>query len=980
MRYHTKKIIKKTLLIVFFALVFCAIGVFAVILYRSPDTIFGSQKICFAVDGEILTYDVSFGKSYKIDVPERVGYTFQGLYNDKMLTDRVVDANGESDGRFLGRARSTTLYASWSERAYSEVTYYVGTQPVSLSLSRLYEGQIYSLPVPNKEGYDFNGWYYQGTAITDEQGRLLSAWDKPALVSVDLNADLSLREYTVTVRSTPEFSSQKKYTVQTLDFSLEIPLRAGYVFEGFLDEDGNLSSEVMIKRGSVGNRVFDVAWTPVRYPLAYDLDGGVAELPSYYTVEDDFTLNEPTRTGYRFAGWRSDAFSGTKASVTLSHEMGAKSFTATWTLAEYEIAYDLKGGEGVNPQSYTMLQTVMLSAPTRDAYLFTGWSGTDLVGIQKEVSFEGATGNRRYVANWTPISYAISYELNGGVAASNPDSYTIEDDVVLATPTKKGYTFEGWRCGTGLQKNVRIHGETGARHYEANWSLTEYTITYEVANGTVNGVTSYTMADKVVLCAPSRDGYEFLGWSGTDLETVSKEVSFESATGNRHYVANWAPVTYNITYDLKGGALNGNNPTAYTTEDACHLSAPSKTGYNFAGWQESGSNEVVKDYCLRGKVGNKTLVAVYTPFETTVYCTAYAKDVDDAAFKGTAPKLASGTVTCYYGTRNKIEVTVDSTRYYNVEGIYDVASDAKVANGNGICLANVEGLTDSQGRWICLDESRGFKIKFKKTYADYTYVENALDLVNIGKDMKGKYMLVNDVNISGSNWAPIGGTNSPKAFEGVIDGSGHKIIGLTRKDNVPEKDSRSYFGFVGNLVGTIKSLSFEEVNIKITGPSNNNSGMRAFYAVVAGKAKNATIKNVSISGSFVYSDCTNGESWLGGIVGYAVDTTISNCVNNIDVTVDRHAGAAGGIVGFVEGGSVTYCKNVGTIKAVGTDWLGYAMAGEIAVCTHKDNPTYFYGNEASGSTIARAYDNSYWFGDCYCVTGKDYARKENWSY
>jgi len=214
----------------------------------------------------------------------------------------------------------------------------------------------------------------------------------------------------------------------------------------------------------------------------------------------------------------------------------------------------------------------------------------------------------------------------------------------------------------------------------------------------------------------------------------------------------------------------------------------------------------------------------------------------------------------------------------------------------------------------------------------------------------------------------------------VIDGSGHKIIGLTRKDNVPEKDSRSYFGFVGNLVGTVKNLEFTEVAIKITGPSENNNGMRAFYAVVAGKAKNATIQNVTVSGSFVYSDCTNGESWLGGIAGYAVGTTISNCVNRIDVTADRYASAAGGIVAYVEGGSITYCKNFGTIKAVGTDWGGMAYAGEIAAGTHKSNATYFYGNASDGSTIAKAYDNSSWFTDCYCATGKDYAIKDNRSY
>lgn len=72
------------------------------------------------------------------------------------------------------------------------------------------------------------------------------------------------------------------------------------------------------------------------------------------------------------------------------------------------------------------------------------------------------------------IEYDITYNLNGGEAAGNPDKYTIEsEDITLNRPTKKGgYEFEGW-SGTGItdkELDVTIkQGSTGNREYFAEF-------------------------------------------------------------------------------------------------------------------------------------------------------------------------------------------------------------------------------------------------------------------------------------------------------------------------------------------------------------------------------------------------------------------------------------------------------------------------------------------------------------------------------
>ena len=77
-------------------------------------------------------------------------------------------------------------------------------------------------------------------------------------------------------------------------------------------------------------------------------------------------------------------------------------------------------------------------------------------------------------AQWTVHQYTITYDLAGGTAEGNPNTYTIETKAfTLKKPTKSGYTFTGW-SGTGLdgENNMTVtipKGSTGNRSYTAHW-------------------------------------------------------------------------------------------------------------------------------------------------------------------------------------------------------------------------------------------------------------------------------------------------------------------------------------------------------------------------------------------------------------------------------------------------------------------------------------------------------------------------------
>ena len=162
-------------------------------------------------------------------------------------------------------------------------------------------------------------------------------------------------------------------------------------------------------------------------------------------------------------------------------------------------------------------------------------------------SLKGTINNNTTInLSFKTTSYSISYNLNGGNLTGKNTNYTVEsDNFTLPTPSKNGYTFTGW-TGTGLSsatKTVTISkGNIGNKTYTANWSVINYSISYNANGGSISGQrTSYNIESASFnLVTPSRNGYSFKGWTGTGLSGATRTVTVaKGSTGNRSYTANW---------------------------------------------------------------------------------------------------------------------------------------------------------------------------------------------------------------------------------------------------------------------------------------------------------------------------------------------------------------------------------------------------------------------------------------------------------
>ena len=153
--------------------------------------------------------------------------------------------------------------------------------------------------------------------------------------------------------------------------------------------------------------------------------------------------------------------------------------TVQWTAPTYAVTLNTNGGtiaDGKDVTGYTYgVGATLPTDVTRTGYTFKGWYDNESLTGSPVTAIGGTEmGNKEYWAKWEINQYTITYDLAGGTAEGNPDTYTVETETfTLKNPTRPGYIFSGW-SGTGLtgENNLTVtieKGSTGNRSYTAHW-------------------------------------------------------------------------------------------------------------------------------------------------------------------------------------------------------------------------------------------------------------------------------------------------------------------------------------------------------------------------------------------------------------------------------------------------------------------------------------------------------------------------------
>ncbi len=532
------------------------------------------------------------------------------------------------------------------------------------SVTKIY-GRDMTLPsdVPTRSGYTFKGWgtsssssvasYQPGGSYTVNSTKTLYAvWESntPKTYTISYNAN----------GGSGAPASQTKTQNVTLTLSSTKPTRSNYAFLGW--STSSTATSATYSPGASfttnANTTLYAVWSysPAKYTISYNANGG-SGAPSSQTKTYGVTLTlsntKPTRSNYTFLGW-STSSTATSATYSAGGSFSTNANTtlyAVWSYSPttYTISYSANGGTGApSAQTKTHGVTLILSVtkPTKTYYTFLGWSvsSTATVATYAAGGTFTTNANTMLYAVWeyTPPTYTISYNANGGSGAPASQTKTYGVSLVLSgvIPTRTNYTFLGWSTSSGAASATYSAGGSFTANADttlyAVWKYTPptYTVSFN-ANGGSGAPSSQTKTYGVALTlssvVPTRNGYTFMGWGTSSKATTASYQPGSSYTGNGALTlyAIWEaipPNTYTISYNANGGS--GAPASQTKTEDVTltlSSTQPTRTNYTFLGWAKS--NTATGAEYLAGGIftlnTSVTLYAVWT-YTPTTYTISYS--------------------------------------------------------------------------------------------------------------------------------------------------------------------------------------------------------------------------------------------------------------------------------------------------------------------------------------------------------------------
>ncbi len=450
-------------------------------------------------------------------------------------------------------------------------------------------------------GYEFVGWYdaasggnQLSTSTTDTVKYDISFSEKTVY------GRFRAKTYTVTLNASGGTGGTGSVTAtyNAAMPSATMPTRNGYTFKGYYDAQSG-GTQYYKADGSSARTWNKTAattlyaqWELATYTITYkNLNGATHTNPPTYTINSaTITFTAPTSkpVGYTFANW-------TPASIEKG-SYGDKTVTANWTAATSTVELNQEEATEKGTASVTATYGSAMPAitiPSRTGYTFAGYYTEKNGGGTQYYKADGTSattwnleGAQTLYAKWEIINYNITYTNLNGAIHSNPPTYTIEDkEITFTAPTARtGYTFAGWTPASIAQ------GSTEKRTVIANWTVNQYTLTWELNGGTVTkeGTAAGLVDYGTILTPPilAKTGYTQNGWS----PAVPNSMPASDAT----YTAQWTINQYTLTYGVYQGA-NGtiqlDEETAVTSGSATFdynteltLTAQPIDGYKVAGW------------------------------------------------------------------------------------------------------------------------------------------------------------------------------------------------------------------------------------------------------------------------------------------------------------------------------------------------------------------------------------------------------------
>ena len=306
------------------------------------------------------------------------------------------------------------------------------------------------------------------------------------------------------------------------------------------------------------------------------------------TVEARYEMSipKPTRAGYAFAGWYTDA----KCTKEYKANMPDQNLTlhAKWeaNIVNYVVEHYQQNvqGDGYTLKESSHARAAVDSEVTPEVMKYKGFEEPKTEKVT--ISGDGQTTVKYYYKRKV---HTVTFDADSGTFAAEKGE---DDSKIVVTgryganitvpkaPARTGYQFLGW------DEDVEMTIPDKDLTYKAQWLKMEYTLQFKTGGGTTIEPIKGNYGDKINAPEnPTRKGYIFKNWSenGKKVDNLPTTMPAESHI----YTAIWERETYQITYDLNGGSMKSGekNPTTYNVDTTVFkLKNPVRAGYTFTGW------------------------------------------------------------------------------------------------------------------------------------------------------------------------------------------------------------------------------------------------------------------------------------------------------------------------------------------------------------------------------------------------------------
>ena len=490
-----------------------------------------------------ITYDLDGGTSsdliesytrntdtFTIPAPTKEGYTFVGWTGGANIYKPIEKYNNSlinifhgtvvmEDDEFVFTATDKDLYFG-EGGIYTSTVYHTATS-----------GQLLEL----------NGGKYLSTKVTNPlfTKNYICFYDEE-YNKIDAVSALST-DYTVEIPEGAKYATFRigySQSVEGETYRVKVMVSESdkiVEYEPYLMEP---ESNITIRKGLRGNRIYRAVWQKKDYSIEYDLDGGTIsnQVTTYNIESENINLPTPTKEGYEFLGW-----------------------TGGKNLFDFNIWYKNRGiWENVD-KIYTLDNTnkTMTSAipDAADFYSKTyPTASTANSSVRTKMEAIGIKIN-------TSTNYTLSYELDQNIYHEAYLFYYKDDGGC------SGFSSNG-------KKSDRKRKHTRKSDAESKYLFFRFD-----NESYLTTPAAMTVGNIQIEKGNFATSYEPF------ISTPTQSISIPTGSaGNRIYHANWRAIDYDIEYDLNGGTITNEPPAYNISSNNITLPTPTKEGYFFAGW------------------------------------------------------------------------------------------------------------------------------------------------------------------------------------------------------------------------------------------------------------------------------------------------------------------------------------------------------------------------------------------------------------